>query len=481
MRRLENQPSQRAPRRIAPSAAVAAGTERRWLVDSKYKSAMTLMMYVLLFYITIPANVLSRQGDDIAGGDPNPLYRTLKLSLLAIGVAVLIWRHAFAVLLAREVNKFFIAFMALVLLSTTWSIEPAITMTRFLGLLTICLVCGACVMVGWYDRRFQEILRSFLTALMVGSLIFGLIAPDLAKEHGTGISLAGAWCGLTSQKNELGHAASIAVFLWVHGLLTKEVKFRYFALGFSASAACLILSHSSTSIFSAMFSSVLLLLLLRGKKGKRRYMTFIIALFATMILLYSLAVLNIIPGLDFLLQPVIAVTGKDATFSGRTEIWAVIREHISQRPALGTGYGAYWIGPLPRSPSSVFISRKSAFYPTESHNGYLEIINDLGYVGLLCLLGFLLVFLRQSLALLKIDYKQATLYLALLFGELINNLTESDWFGSGGVAMPIVALATLALARALLEQRWRTQSLQDPLPSAPLGGRPRTLSTGHYR
>ena len=481
MRRLENRPSQRAPRRVPRSATVAAGTGWSWLADSKYKPAMTLMMYLMLFSIAVPANVLSRQGDDTALGEPNPLYRTLKLALLAAGVAVLIWRHLFAAQLAREINKFFIAIMALVLLSTTWSIEPAVTMTRFLGLLTICLVCGGCVMVGWYDRRFQEIVRSFLTALMVGSLIFGLIAPDLAKEHGTGISLAGAWAGLTSQKNELGHAASIAVFLWVHGLLTKEVKFRYFALGFSAAATCLILSRSSTSIFSALFSSMLLLLLLRGPKGKRRYMAFIIAVFATMILLYSLAVLNIIPGLDFLLQPVIALTGKDATFSGRTQIWVVIREHISQRPVLGTGYGAYWIGPLPRSPSSVFITRKSAFYPTESHNGYLEIINDLGYVGLVCLLGFILVFLRQSLALLKIDYKQATLYLALLFGELISNLTESNWFGFGGVAMPIVTLATLALARALLEQRWRIQSQAEPLPTAQLGGRPRTFSTGHFR
>ena len=68
----------------------------------------------------------------------------------------------------------------------------------------------------------------------------------------------------------------------------------------------------------------------------------------------------------------------------------------------------------------MFITRQSNFYPTEAHNGYLDVINDLGYVGLVCLLGFLLVFLRQSLALLKIDYKQATLYLALLFGELLH-------------------------------------------------------------
>jgi O-antigen ligase len=480
MRRVENRPSQRAPRADDIARPVVAGTERGWLVDSKYQPAMTLVMYTLLLCTTVPFSVLNPEAND-AVPEPNLFLRILKLLLLASGVLVLIWRHSFAALLTREVNKFFIAFVVLALLSTMWSIEPAITMTRFISMLTICLVCGACVMVGWHEQRFQTILRSFLTALMVGSLIFGMIAPDLAMEHGTDISLAGAWRGLMGQKNALGHAASITVFLWVHGLLTKQVKFWQFAFGFSAAMACLILSHSSTSIFGALFSVMLLLLLLLGSKGKRRYMASVVVVFAVMILLYSLVVLNIFPSLDFLLQPVVALTGKDATFSGRTQIWAVIREHISQRPLLGTGFGAYWIGRVPTSPSYVFITRKSNFYPTEAHNGYLDIINDLGYVGLVCLLGYLLVFLRQSLALLKIEYNQATLYLVLLFEELINNLSESDWLSSGGVAMPIVTLATFALARALMEQRLRTQSPQLPLPAVWPGRRRRAQFTSNAR
>jgi O-antigen ligase len=313
-------------------------------------------------------------------------------------------------------------------------------------------------MVGWHDKRFQQIVRMAFTLLMIGSLIFGLVAPDLAKEQGTGISLEGAWRGLLGQKNGLGHASSIAVFFWVHGWLTREVRFWKFALGFSVSVACLLLSHSSTSLMSATFSVMLLFLLLRAPKQKRRYMSFIVALFVSLILLYSLAVLDIFPGLDFLLQPIIDFTGKDNTFSGRTAIWAVIREHIRLAPILGTGYGAYWIGPLPQSPSSVFLNRQSNFYPTEAHNGYLDIINDLGFVGLSFLLGYLVVFLRQSLALMKFNYTQAALFVALLFEELINNLTESDWLSSNAFSFSVTTLATFALARALLERRWQVQA-----------------------
>jgi hypothetical protein len=64
------------------------------------------------------------------------------------------------------------------------------------------------------------------------------------------------------------------------------------------------------------------------------------------------------------------------------------------------------------------------------------------------------------LALLKVDYVQASLYLALLFEELINNLSESDWLSISSTSFVVVTLATFALARTTLEHRWRAQSQQ---------------------
>ena len=241
---------QRAARRAARAASASAANSG-WLDDSKYQPLMTLMICALLFYMTVPVTVLHPSVNIVL--QPNPFYRVLKVSLLLAGIGVLIWRFSFAMQLAREVNRFFIAFLALILLSATWSIEPATTLTRCVAVLTIALVCGGCVMVGWHDRRFQQIVRSFFTLLMVASLIFGIVAPELGKEQGTGISLEGAWRGVLGQKNGLGHAASIAVFFWVHAYLTREVKLWKFLLGCGVSGACLVLSRSSTSILSATF------------------------------------------------------------------------------------------------------------------------------------------------------------------------------------------------------------------------------------
>ena len=126
---------------------------------------------------------------------------------------------------------------------------------------------------------------------------------------------------------------------------------------------------------------------------------------------------------------------------------------VAYAPMLGSGYGAYWTGPVPSSPSYTFLGRMY-FYPSQSHNGYLEVVNDLGFVGLICLLGYLVSWVRQSLQLMKFDRGQGLLYLALFFQQAITNLSESTWFAiNSAFAIAVATLATFSLSRSLVEQR----------------------------
>jgi O-antigen ligase len=180
-------------------------------------------------------------------------------------------------------------------------------------------------------------------------------------------------------------------------------------------------------------------------------MPYILTAFTLAILGYSLVVLKLIPELDFLLSPITALTGKDLTFSSRTQIWEIINAHIVQHPILGTGYSAYWDN-SPTSPS-MEMQRLLFFYPGEAHNGYLDVINDLGAVGGLLLLGFLFTFLRQSLRVMVFDRHLGSLYLSLLFHQFFSNLSESHWFSYASAPFMIMSLATCALARTLLQRR----------------------------
>jgi hypothetical protein len=60
------------------------------------------------------------------------------------------------------------------------------------------------------------------------------------------------------------------------------------------------------------------------------------------------------------------------------------------------------------------------------------------------------------LQLMSFDRGQAVLYLALLFQQMVDNLSESEWF-SRTATSTILILASLCLSRALLEQRLSVQ------------------------
>jgi O-antigen ligase len=136
---------------------------------------------------------------------------------------------------------------------------------------------------------------------------------------------------------------------------------------------------------------------------------------------------------------------------------------------LGTGYGAYWVGPIPSSPSAVFLTRIYV-YPTQSHNGFLEIVNDLGFVGLFILLGYLITHVKQCLALLKVDRILPPLLLAILFQQIIINLSEACWVTAKNASSLIMTFSTIAVACALVEHRRKTP-LQAPSTARSVPGR----------
>jgi O-antigen ligase len=382
------------------------------------------------------------------------LSRLLWIALLALGTLVIFARAGLAWILVRFLNPFLFVLVALAVASVAWSIDPSLTSRRLVRLGTIVLVCVAFVLIAWHARRFQSVLRPIVTIMLIGSIVFGLAFPSLAIHRETAPELIGAWHGLANHKNGLGDLASIGLVLWLHAGLTREVKPVWTVAGVTIAGLCLVLSRSSTSLAATLFVMLFLLVFLRAPRGLRPYVSYLVGPLLAVLWVYALAILNLIPGTGTLLAPIVALTGKNLTLTGRTEIWAVIVDHIRYHPLLGTGYGGYWTAePTAGTDSFEFVSRMRGFYPGSAHNGYLEVVNDLGWVGLVCLVGYLIKQARQSLHLLHVDRDQAVLYLALFFQQAITNLSETHWFSVLSVDFVIMTLTTTALARGLLEHR----------------------------
>jgi len=383
------------------------------------------------------------------------LSRALWIGLLSWSALIVVWRASITMLVLRHLNPFLIAFAVLALGSIAWSIEPMLTVRRDIRLMTILLTCVAFALAGWSPRRVQNVIRPILTLMLAGSVIFGLVFPQLAIHQETSPELLNAWRGLTNHKNSLGALAGVTLLFWLQGWAARDVRTVRALLGCVLAALCIWLSRSATSLIATLFAAAFLGLLTQWPRSLQPYFKYAVIVVVVTVTVYALAMLRLIPGQGILLAPITALTGFDTTFTGRSEIWNILTDHIQQNPVLGTGYGAYWSSPTPQSPSYEFVTRMNGFYPGTAHNGYLEIANDLGWIGLLCLFGYMTVQLRQALQALVIDKPQAALYLTLFMHQTISNLSESHWLSVLSVQFVLTTLITVALARLLLEHRFR--------------------------
>jgi exopolysaccharide production protein ExoQ len=433
---------------VRTRASAATAKFRAWAANTVGTNFATLMIWLCTYIMVVP------QGLDYAGinGIPTSSDMLSKIvwMILLFGSATLLFQQRQRLMtVIKWVNPYLLLFLALAATSYVWSIEPAITMRRAIRAATIVAVCLAFVVVGWEPRRFQKLMRTMLTTTMVLSIVFVLVDPDNAIHHSNQPELKDAWHGITIGKNLLGSQAGMCIVVWVHAWISREVRGVKCLLGILTAGLCLAMTRSAASLMSTAFAIIFMTILLRSPNTLKRAMPYLIGIFAAVVLMYALAVLDLVKGLGIILQPIALLTGKDLTFTGRTAIWDILKEQIALHPLLGGGYGAYWIGPTPTSPSFQMLIRLY-FYPTEGHNGYLDVINDLGWVGGACLLGYFISYIRQSLKLMKIDRYQGALYLTLIFRGFLADMSESHWFGCFAVDFVLLTFATTNLGRHLL-------------------------------
>lgn len=414
----------------------------------------------------------------VVGGELLISVTPLTLTLgFVLGVKTIASQFGRSKQLLGCVDRYLLAFLILATLSVLWSGFPQITLYRLYRLYALFLICFYFSMVAWTPQKFSKALQPALLFLTLGSIVYYLLSPVGAVEVSVynGIvqpELVGAWKGITLHKNTLGSVASVAAVIAIHALTTRTGSRIVGFVSLLCASVCLVESRSSTSIFAALFATALMLLMLKSPSASSRrpirMLSFTLAFF---FLIYSLGVLNVVPGLSAIIEPIVAMTGKDMTFSGRTTIWAILNDEIARRPILGAGYAAYWLTPDPMSPSNIFKYRMF-IDPGEAHNGYLSVINELGIVGMLALIGYLFTFLRQSMRLMPFDRNKSALFIALLFAEFIANLSEAHWWNLANVNFYIMTLASFDLGRAMLEVKRARTAGQLAFPRNPVSRRP---------
>jgi len=119
----------------------------------------------------------------------------------------------------------------------------------------------------------------------------------------------------------------------------------------------------------------------------------------------------------------LGAVGRDATLTGRTQLWADVIVQIEDKPWLGYGFGGFWLG---WNGPSAAIWEETTWQPPHAHNGILDLWLDLGAVGVaLFVVGFVVAVVRALRLAQRSCDRAELLPIAFLVFMFLYNFSES--------------------------------------------------------
>lgn len=293
-------------------------------------------------------------------------------------------------------------------LSVVWSIEPDTTLRRAIALAATTLM-GLYLASSLGGRRFAELVALTMLLLAIGSYFVCLAVPKMGVSQDIN---AGTWRGLWYEKNEMGAMMVYAALAGVAAFLTNPRRRLLWGGALVLFVGLIIMTRSATS-----FLSLLIVL------GGATVFTFMRIGRAAAVVAVWLGVtgLSALAGL-YMFAPTIfyAALGKDATFTGRTDIWnAVLRAHQAE-PVTGYGYAAFWSR---TSDIANWIRDALQWRVPSAHNGWLDLLIQLGLVGVGI---FAAIFAASLLAAILRHQRLGDGYWATLFMAVYSLQTMSE-------------------------------------------------------
>lgn len=271
-------------------------------------------------------------------------------------------------------NRALILAVALIAVSTVWSIDSELTFRRAVALAGTTAV-GFLIYIEIGRKDLLGFFASYLAVFVVGSVLMALAMPTLGT-HVSGKHV-GDWRGLLGYKNQA--AWTTAIFLLVllgtkqHGRL-RTWRIPLLALG----VLMLIKTGSATGIAAIAFGLSVLIVLWAYSGAPSLRPLIVIATIAAL----AIVAINFSTFFSWALD----VLGRDESLTGRTSVWTSLWPLIENNFWLGSGYLAFW-----DHAGDYFGSSSWMVGIQHAHNAYVEILLDVGVVGLITQSAFLLV------------------------------------------------------------------------------------------
>jgi exopolysaccharide production protein ExoQ len=343
------------------------------------------------------------------------------LALIAAGIFVLSSRKISAQVFVSQ-NVWLTVFLVYCFLSIVWSDFPLVAFKRWIKSLGHPVMALIVLTEPNREEALRRVLKRGAYLLLPLSILFIKYYPEFGRYFDS-------WTGMPSNrgvalsKNELGSLCLVFGLFFFWSLLTvrrladrqarrQEIGISLFCLWMTW---WLLSSADSATSFACMVIGAAVISLLGAPFVSKRY-------FGTLVMI-GIVVFGLAQFAYGIYETTLGLLGRDSTLTSRTEMWADLVA-IPINPLLGAGFESFWLG-----------SRLAAiwaiwdFGPNQAHNGYLETYLNLGWIGIVLLLGLLVATFRKSQADMLRDFDFGRLRLGLLFTLLAYNYTESAFKG----------------------------------------------------
>ncbi|MFZ5469541.1 MAG: O-antigen ligase family protein [Myxococcota bacterium] len=263
-----------------------------------------------------------------------------------------------------------IGFAALASGSILWSIHPEESRTTAIGIVKLVAIYLTMVNVLTTWRRVVWVCG----ALVAGSIVTSI---GVIHWHHAGVDLVegyrARWVGVYADPNHMAMDLGLVVPLALAFLARRQTPavFRVVsALAAALAVVAIVLSHSRGG-----FIGLAVAVVLWAAREKQRVRSFFIGL------AFVLALLAFAPESFWRRTSTVATFEDDVSALGRVHAWQVAKDINVERPLLGVGAGAFrFAWPMYAPPEA-----RRAYV---AHNVFLDVIGELGLVGLFLFLVF---------------------------------------------------------------------------------------------
>ncbi|MDP8915907.1 MAG: O-antigen ligase family protein, partial [Pseudomonadota bacterium] len=355
-----------ANRPAAPRMVYAAQAAAPPAVPARTSNTFSLVLAGVMLAIFSKTWMLVALGGGRVGWDAPAWFQAVFLPAYGIGAILALQRFPSALAAAARSP----ALLSLVLLagiSVGWSVAPT---TTFLGAAALAATTLAAFALAsrfdWAD--LVETVAVVFAVLTVGSIVAGLVIPALGHDP----NHPGNWRGLWFSKNSLGGNMAHAFLIFGSAALFRRRRAWLWWLMAVLSLLPLLMSGSKTALAAWLLGAAAFVFVALVRRGAAASIVFTYAALLGAAVLAGLVM--------FAGDSLAALAGKDATLTGRTDIWEAALRQIGERPLLGFGYSAFW---ETQEGATAWVRNDAGWKVTDAHNAWLEVWLGLGLVGLM--------------------------------------------------------------------------------------------------